>query len=417
MSKLALPTNNLTIGEWRLFLLSDCIKQYPEVDEITRDMRKDRGIIELITQEDVNALGAYINKGVVSAIRGQLHAEWDFTGKVMDNGRNNHTTCEYCQRQEIRYRYLCLNKITRVWLSLGSVCVGNVVYGEERMRDEAFSKDFTKKLDDLRKDAKPEGKPEPKPDPVPAPSAPRSDEQASKREEQQETIKVCMKFLRQVGQGSHNNTFLAGLQKRWETGLALSDGQLTALLNTCTRHKKKLLEDKRRAEQQRQEAPFGYTLYRCSTCYETYGKHAKIEPDDPDEYAGEECPACKAVDQMAEDTLAEHRSNKSKTGRSPRQVSRREEEDQAVDYVSTLTSLPMGVDSAGNVGYTDGNGHLVSYSQRVELDIMDALYAPKGYKTGLTGYYKPNPFDSLFRKALPSPMERYDAYLLNKHHE
>jgi hypothetical protein len=217
----------LSTGEWRLFLLSDCIKYYEDARDFTdalRGMGKDD--VLQITHDDTRELNNLITDNDVPEIRRQLLTEWTFTEQVRDNGRGNKTICEYCRVQHIRYRYLCKNIKTNVWMSLGSVCVGNVIYGEEVMRNKDFASDFVGKLEKMK--AKPNQE-------VPV----KSDTEKT-REEQAPVIQKCVQFLR-YNCGYVDSGFLKGLEYRWQSGDALHPREIDRLVRWCKKEKNKIM--------------------------------------------------------------------------------------------------------------------------------------------------------------------------------
>ncbi|AGR46857.1 hypothetical protein JL_190 [Bacillus phage JL] len=208
----------LSVGEWRILLLSDCLQDSEELYEYTECLRKEgkRAVLS-ITREDAKVLDEYLEDGQDNHFREQLRKEWVFTGKVKDNGKGNKTTCEYCQHQQIRYRYLCKNIKTGVYLDLGSVCVGYIVHGEEKMKDKEFSKNFVEGLDSLRK----------------KPYVPDPQEVESKRRKQEPSIRYAASIIHSAGHGE--NSFFQSLQKQWNEGNSLSDKQFDALKNMAIR--------------------------------------------------------------------------------------------------------------------------------------------------------------------------------------
>ena len=209
-------TRVLSTGEWRLFLMSECIKYYPEVDEHTRALRKSgKHSILTISGDDSKELDYFLTKEDGKKIRAMLRKEWRFTGAVRDNGRGNKTTCEYCQKQQIRYRYLCRNDKTDSWLSLGSVCVGYVIHGEEKMKDTEFSRKFVAELEGMKGNSH------------------------QFRDEQFKEVQLYIQYLRGKGITTENDGFLEGIQKHWSRGNALSEGQMIHLKNMCKKQKYK----------------------------------------------------------------------------------------------------------------------------------------------------------------------------------
>ncbi len=208
----------LSTGEWRLFLLSDCIKYFPDVRDHTEDLRRaGKDDILSITKEDSGELNEFLSEDDVFRIRNMLRKEWRFTGSVKDNGRNNKTICEYCQFQHIRYRYLCRNDKTNNWLSLGSVCVGNVVYGEDKMKDKDFKEQVIQRVESHKSSASAD---------------------MAVREEQGELIKLCVQYLQRRGVYVRDDSFLLSLQRQWHQGKTLTAGQLEHLKNKCREAKR-----------------------------------------------------------------------------------------------------------------------------------------------------------------------------------
>jgi hypothetical protein len=217
----------LSTGEWRLFLLSDCIRRYPDIAEQTDILRvSGKEVILQITKEDSDYLNELVSEEDIPLIREQLLKEWKFSKQVKDNGRGNKSTCEYCQHQQIRYRYLCVNEKTRVWLSLGSVCVGNVIYGEERMKDKDFASEFVSQLEGMKGKSTPENR--------------GQINIEERRQQQAPVIKACVQFLR-FNCGYQKSEFLDNLQRQWSEGRPLTDKQLMALRNWASKEKNKRL--------------------------------------------------------------------------------------------------------------------------------------------------------------------------------
>lgn len=220
-------SKKLSVGEWRLFLLSDCIKYQPELFKHTSKLRSEgKGAVLQITQNDATELDNFVSDLDVDMIRRSLLKEWHFTGKVVDNGKGVKTTCEYCQYQQIRYKYLCVNKINKTWLELGSTCVGNVVYGEQKMSDKDFAKDLVTKLDTFKSK-----------DNI-TKQQDNVGRESARREEQKDTIRVCVQYLRAKGHG--NNSFLKSLEQRWHSGKSLTDKQMDALVRFCKEERDKM---------------------------------------------------------------------------------------------------------------------------------------------------------------------------------
>lgn len=215
----------LSSGEWRLFLLSECIKYYRDIDEHTRALRKQgKDAVLAMNGSDTAELDNFIDHTDAKAIRGMLRKEWRFTGKVVDNGRGIKTTCEYCQKQQIRYKYLCRNDKTNTWLALGSVCVGYVIHGEDRMKDRDFANKFVDDLDKLKGNSTTQD-----------PTQNSYEDVKEKREEQLQEVSICIKYLRSKGITVDRSDFLTSLQQRWQNGKALTDNQMEALRNMCRR--------------------------------------------------------------------------------------------------------------------------------------------------------------------------------------
>lgn len=217
----------LTTAEWRLYLLSECLKYDTGLYEYTRKLRAEgKEAILGITYEDAKELGYFVSEQDVPKIRAMLRKEWKFTGKVIDNGKGNLSTCEYCQSQQIRYRYLCINERNRTWLSLGSVCVGKIIHGEDKMADREFSKNFVSDLDRLKSNAQTEE--EAMKSPMEAgPEKPKPDSEV--RLEQRALIDPCMAYLRKYNRAK--GEFIRGLERRWSSGRPLTDRQLEALID------------------------------------------------------------------------------------------------------------------------------------------------------------------------------------------
>lgn len=207
-------TRVLSTGEWRLFLLSDCIKYYKDIAEFTSELRRaGKNTVLQLTGEDTKQLDNFIDKTDAQAIRGMLRKEWYFTGKVTDRGSNNLTTCEYCQKQQIRYEYWCKSRNTGVELSLGSVCVGYVIHGEEKMQSQVFKDNFLSEMDKIKSN----------------PEVPM--------EKQKEQIRLYVGYLRGKGITEQNSEFLRSLHKRWTDGIPLTGNQIKALEDMCKKIK------------------------------------------------------------------------------------------------------------------------------------------------------------------------------------
>jgi hypothetical protein len=212
-------TRKLSTGEWRLFLLSDCIKYFKDADEFTRDFRK-MGKKEVLSLDgtDSKELDHLISDEDAIQIKRMLMKEWSFTGKVKDNGRGIKTTCEYCQKQQIRYRYICRNNRTGHTLDLGSVCVGNILHGEEKMKNKEFNKKFVEEMENF----KPHGYSEPP---------------AQVRANQVELVRKCIAFLHGKGITVEKDSFLSSLKEQWGAGRALTPAQIEALKNKCRKYR------------------------------------------------------------------------------------------------------------------------------------------------------------------------------------
>jgi hypothetical protein len=217
----------LTTGEWRLFLLSDCIKYFKDIDEHTRPLRKEgKDAVLAMNGDDSKELDNFLDDTDAKTVRGMMLKEWIFTGAVKDNGKGNKTTCEYCQKQQIRYRYLCKNVKTGMWLSLGSVCVGYVIHGEAKMKDKEFANKFVEDLDKLKGRTSEEFSDEISYDAV-----------KEIREQQRTKISLYTAYLYNHGITTNNNEFLSSLRERWHNGKTLTDGQMTAIENMCRKLK------------------------------------------------------------------------------------------------------------------------------------------------------------------------------------
>lgn len=214
----------LKTGEWRLFLLSDCLKYYPDVANYTKTLRQTKEGVLSITGVDSLELDNFISDEESIKIKSQIRKEWKFTEKVIDNGRGRKTTCEYCQSQQIRYRYVCYNHKTNTTLHLGSVCVGNVIFGEERMKDTEFANKLVEDLEGLKRKA----------------TSHSGREQV--RKEQKEDIRKCMTFLKKYSPHKAQSDFVQSLKEQWEKGYSLSDKQMSALKTICTRVKQDILK-------------------------------------------------------------------------------------------------------------------------------------------------------------------------------
>lgn len=216
----------LTIGECRLFLLSDCIKYFKDAEEFTTGIRKaGKSAVLTIGKSEQEQINAYLNDEDRLKIRGMFRKEWKFTGKVIDLGKGNKHTCDYCQHQQIRYKYLCVNTHTNEWLEVGSVCVGYIVHGERKMKDEEFARKFVGDLDGLKRSA----------------TKQRWSEEDIKllRKNQAKDISITVRYLYQQGVSAENNKFIASLQEQWDNGRALTDNQLQALFKIARNIKNK----------------------------------------------------------------------------------------------------------------------------------------------------------------------------------
>lgn len=250
----------LSVGEWRLFLLSDCLKYYRDVYQYTEVFRKGGKIAVLqgITKEEANELDNFISDEDVTFIRDNLRKEWKFSGKVVDNGSPDYT-CDYCQWQQIRYKFLCVNEVNRTWLSLGSTCVGHIVHGEQDMESQEFAEGVVKDLDRYKRHAKSEEE-------LQAEEAKRIErerleaeakqlqeelqakleqekelqlqELRQKRQEQHERIKDYTQFLEDNGKGG--DVFFVSLKKQWNSGRLLSEKQESALIRWAFKVRKEI---------------------------------------------------------------------------------------------------------------------------------------------------------------------------------
>lgn len=211
-----MKTVTLSTGECRLLLLSNCIKYYPELAKHTKELRKlNKSTILLIGKKDTKEINNFLSEYDVKDIKKSLMKEWHFTDRVVDNGKGNKTTCEYCQHQEIRYKYICKNNINGNMLELGSVCVGNIIHGEDAMKDRDFSDKFVSKLDSMKGNAV-------------------SDvDHGVVRAIQFKDIQICVAYLN--ANGYANDEFVKSLQKRWNEGLSLTQKQMEALKDKCRR--------------------------------------------------------------------------------------------------------------------------------------------------------------------------------------
>lgn len=209
----------LSTGQCRLLLLSDCIKYFPDVWEHTAKLRAEgKSSILSITGNTTYEINAFLNDEDITKIKSMLMKEWMFTKQVKDNGKGKRTICDYCQKQKIRYRYVCMNKLNRNFLELGSVCVGNIIYGEDKMKDKDFSNSFVEKLENLKKDANAD-----------EPRVSKED----MRKSQFDTVNLCVNYLRNNGYG--DDKFLVSIVDSWVKGYYLSDKQMEALKSKCKR--------------------------------------------------------------------------------------------------------------------------------------------------------------------------------------
>lgn len=199
----------LSAGQWRLFLLSSCVHSYHEVVEYAKDHLSTKSQIISITPKDVTNLNKLITKEQAEEVKARMMKEWKFTGKVIDLGAKNYSTCEYCQKQEIRYEYICQNQYNRTNLFLGSVCVGRIIFGEEAMKDQVFSDKFVKDMESKKKSAKP------------------SLEQDKKDGAPVSPVLSKINYIK--SHGNENNDFIKSLEQRYNRGLALTDKQTSAL--------------------------------------------------------------------------------------------------------------------------------------------------------------------------------------------
>lgn len=224
---------NLTLPEWRLFLLSECITVYGDVYEHTALLRHSgKDAVLSIEDKDRVYLNNFISEADSESIREHLRKEWKFSGKVTDNGAGNYTMCEYCQKQEIRYQYLCVNVLNHVWLSLGSVCVGRIIHGERKMQDKEFSKKFISGLEALRvKQGKEASNPEPPKDNIGAATKTLHELRLG----QHHRIKHATSYLRQNGYSQ--DRFFTSLEGQWKEGKLLTEKQETELLKFYNRVK------------------------------------------------------------------------------------------------------------------------------------------------------------------------------------
>jgi hypothetical protein len=207
-------------GLWRLFLQSDCLKYYPDVFKYTEKLRKEgKDAILQIDNKDVNELNHLLSDEDAHKLPNIIRAEWKFTYEVIDNGRGFTTLCDYCQHQHIRYKYVCKNVKTGSVMYLGSVCVGYVIHGKEKMQDKDFADKFVNDLYGLRGDSKP-----------------RSSEI---RAEQEDTIRKCMRFIHKAGKG--NGDFIHDLARQWSDGKPLSSKQLDVVKQMAKKARDELI--------------------------------------------------------------------------------------------------------------------------------------------------------------------------------
>ncbi len=212
----------LTLPEWRLFLLSECLKAYGDAYENTTVFRATgKDSILCISDDDLQYLNTLVREDHCEGIRTALRKEWKFSGKVVDGGKGNYTICEYCHKREIRYQYLCVNVINGTWLKLGSVCVGRIVHGEAKMNDREFSKKYVSGLEAMRVQKMKE-----------AETAIVEKPMRQLRLEQHGRIGHATKFLRENGHG--DDTFYKSLESQWKAGKLLSAKQEKALMSLYT---------------------------------------------------------------------------------------------------------------------------------------------------------------------------------------
>lgn len=150
-------SKKLSMSECRLLLLSECLKNYESVfqNDFIQKCFGDTKLIGDLSRKDLKGLNQlFPEKTDFSDIQKQMHQEWYFTGRVVDNGEGYYTQCEYCQQQSVRYQYICKNRLNGNEISLGGLCVGRVIYGEEKMRSTDFMKSFSTEISESKKFAR-----------------------------------------------------------------------------------------------------------------------------------------------------------------------------------------------------------------------------------------------------------------------
>jgi hypothetical protein len=271
--------DKLTTGEWRLFLLSDCLKYYPEICQLTMKLRIEgqKSVLEGVNKQEVAQLEEYVSQDDVVKIRQSLRKEWKFTHKVIDLGEPSYT-CDYCQHQIIRYQYLCVNEVNKKWLKLGSSCVGKIIHGEEAMNNEEFADNFVKGLDKLKNKAVKDDKEV-------------KQEQNNQQQNKEDQTKLrSIEEIRQLRLQQHlrikdhtaylkqkfpRSEFLQSLQQRWSEGRLLTENQEKALINWSTREqdKEKFKQQQNKEKEDKKNSDFDLFCDNCGnpTHFTTYG--------------------------------------------------------------------------------------------------------------------------------------------------
>jgi len=115
-----MSNRKLSTGEWRLFLLSDCIKYFKDADEFTRELRKcSKKEILNINGKDSEQLDFLISDEDAIKIKRMIIKEWNFTGRVKDNGRGVKTTCDTVRNNRLdtaMYATITLLNIRWIWV-------------------------------------------------------------------------------------------------------------------------------------------------------------------------------------------------------------------------------------------------------------------------------------------------------------
>lgn len=200
----------LSTAEWRLFLLSDCIKNWKEIYQCNevRFYVGDRHLAFGLTREEtVEFNNRFTSYDDADKIREQMKKEWRFTGTVIDNGRGVYTKCEYCAEQDIRYKYVIVNSNNGIMLHVGCMCVGRII--------QDMSPEFLASLTGLRQKAIKED---------------RETLSYIKIRRQQQRDRICEPLKLLKARGYAEDDFFKSLKYKWSTGRNLSDIQEKRLL-------------------------------------------------------------------------------------------------------------------------------------------------------------------------------------------